>query len=278
MLVSNFELIFKPQAPSSPSGVPDVERVLQGYFLKITNLEEETFRYALDFVIGPPGPGTPGQSGRSLAGNTVVFIDVPDSNNQQGVLLGDIDDSVFRPSTGLVAVPPGATALVALLPSAFGPVPGDPTPLTTPSFEVRGFVRIRLPALRRTPPPLSILTQAQSDAPVKVLLTPQHRATFLTASGQISDQIQATLPLAAGQALNHVEPEPGGPIIILEDFEIDRLPFRLLERIQGLSDAQRRAILTALLSEVDPDRSDLKAYNAALGKAEVPLQLALRKR
>jgi hypothetical protein len=37
----------------------------------------------------------------------------------------------------------------------------------------------------------------QSEAPVEVLLTPQHRATFLKADNTISDQVQATLPLAS---------------------------------------------------------------------------------
>ena len=40
MEVSHFELISKPQSPSAPTGTLAVERVIQGYFLEITNLED----------------------------------------------------------------------------------------------------------------------------------------------------------------------------------------------------------------------------------------------
>jgi hypothetical protein len=40
MEVSHFELVWKPQSPATPIGQTGVDRVFQGYFLKISNLED----------------------------------------------------------------------------------------------------------------------------------------------------------------------------------------------------------------------------------------------
>ncbi len=206
MDVSQFELVYKPQSPAAPSGTAAVDSLIQGYFLKITNLETQAMSYRVSFVAAPVTDPL-----RSLAGNTVVFVDTPGTNNQQGVLNGAITSTVFSPSTGLITVPPSGTALIAVLPSAFGPLPGEPTPLLTPDFEVRGHVRITLPALLKLVPGNPFPTfkfVPQSKVPVKVLLTPQNRTTYFTATGAISDQTQASLPLASGKALNEVPPQP----------------------------------------------------------------------
>jgi len=275
MDISHFELIFKPQAPAEPADLAAVDTVIQGYFLNITNLEDEEYQYRLEFVIAPPPVGTPDREFRSLAGNALTFVDtpgsgaMPGSDNTQGVLLGDIADSVFRLSTGLIRVPPGGTAKIAVLPSAFGCVPGDPTPLTEPNFEVRGYVRISLPALFDISLP-PFFRRPQSDSPVEVLLTPQNRATYLTGGNEISDQTQASLPLASGQATNALDPEPGGPIFIPPVFELPtaRLP-QLMEQLP-IAPAD---MLGLLLAQVDPDRSSLSALNKCLDKADIPLAI-----
>lgn len=268
MVVSHFELIFKPQSPSAPTDTGPVDSVLQGYFLEITNLEDVELRYALDFVITQPT-----DPARDLAGNTVVFVDTPPgTDNEQGVLVDPTNSEVFRPSTGLVRIPPNGTALVAVLPSVFGPVPGDPTPITTPNFEVRGYVRIRLPALFIADDfAFPFFSTPQSDTPVRTLLTPQNRATYFTATGGITDQTQATLPLAKGQAEYCIEPEEGGPLVFIPrpiDIEI----IRQFQRT-GIDEA---AALMALMGRIDPEKTDLAAMNQHMKK--VGIGLAIKKR
>ncbi len=272
MEVSTFEILFKPQSPAAPAGVLAVDRVIQGYFLTITNLEAQEYRYRLEFIVPPVPAGTPDAAFRTPAGNTLVFVDTGGGDNVPGVLSGAATGERFVPSTGFVRVPARATALVAVLPSAFGPTPLDPSPLALPTFETRGHVRITLPALR---PPGSFFTPSvpQSAAPVRVLLTPQHRATFLRADNSIAGQVQATLPLAGGAAAMSIPPEPGGPFVLP--------PAALSAEVSGLLDAAapdaRGQLLAALLADLGAAPADeLAAYNAALGRARVPVAVERR--
>lgn len=277
MEVSTFELIFKPQSPAAPSGVAAVDRVIQGYFLEISNLEAQEYRYRLEFIVPPVPPGTPNGAFRTPAGNTVVFVDSGGGDNQQGVLSGAATQKRFVPSTGYVRVPAHGTALVAVLPSAFGPLPGEPTPLVLPTFETRGYVRITLPAVRKTGPgPLSSLfTVPQSTTPVKVLLTPQHRATFLKADNTISGQIQASLPLASGAAVTALPPEPGGFILVLGDLTAAEPATAAL--IDSIEPSARGVVLASLLGDLDARHGDLAAFNEALAKADVPYSVERRR-
>jgi hypothetical protein len=272
MEVSTFELIFKPQSPAAPAGVPAVDRVIQGYFLAIANLEAREYRYRVEFVVPPVPPGTPNAAFRTPAGNTLVFVDSGGGDNAQGVLSGAATQERFVPSTGLVRVPALGTALVAVLPSAFGPLPGEPTPLALPTFETRGFVRLTLPAVRKFPES-PFIPVPQSDAPVRVLLTPQHRATFLRADDTIASQVQATLPLAGGRALVEVPPEPGGLIVSAADLGAPR-PGALAAL--DAAPAERGAMLAALLADLDGGgghAENLDVLNEALAGARIPLSV-----
>ena len=267
MIVSHFELIFKPQSPAAPTGTVAVDRVVQGYFLEITNLEAVDYRYGLEFVISPADPALPQ---RDLAGNALVFVDTPPgTDNQSGQLSGAPGGTLFRPSTGAVLVPAGGTALVAVLPSIFGSAL-DPTPITTPNFEVRGHVRITLPAIRRN----VFFFQAQAAAPVRVLLTPQNRATYLLADGTISDQTQASLPLGEGQAVYAVPPEPS--FFDFPFLDIETVPLSALDQLDRI-EAPRGALLAALLAGID-SKADLDAYNKALAGAGIGYSVENRKR
>ncbi len=140
MDISHFELVYKPQSP-----VPPADTVLQGYFLKISNLEDKSLSFRLDFVtssITDPD--------RSLFQNTIVFVDTPGTNNNPGVftLTGLLDSKSFRLGR-LVTIPAHGTALVALLPADPFPMPGTRPP--APNFECRGYVQLTLPALIRRP-------------------------------------------------------------------------------------------------------------------------------
>jgi hypothetical protein len=287
-IVSNFELIFKPQSPANPGGTTAVDRAIQGYFLEITDLENVELAYLLEFTIFPPPVGTPNREFRSLAGNTLCIVDTGGGDNQFGTLDGALTSDVFVPrfpmagptpglSTNLVTVPPQAAALVAVLPSAFRVVnPIEPTPLTVPNFEVRGYVRIRLPALFT--PPAFERQNGGNDA--KVLLTPQNRATFITAADVISDQTQAGLPLATGDALNVITPDEllfftAGPPAMRERAE-GLGP--LAGVVQGVPVEARSDLLQMLMGQLDADGSDLSGINESLAEAGVSLAIERRGR
>ena len=270
MELSNFELIYKTQSPLPITGTSTIDRVIQGYFLSITNLGSKTYKYRIEFVATPPLITQPF---RGIAGNTLVFVDSPGADNQGGTLVPTLSPDVFRPSTGLVTVGPNSTALFAVLPSAFGPTPIDPTPLTALNFEVRGYVRITLPALFSFP---QFAFVPQSDGPVKVLLTPQYRATYFTEGGAVADQTQASLPTASGAALNLLPAEPGGPIVLTPLAKAADVE-TVAEMMAALPDEARTAMLAALLGQVDPDRSGLKPFNDLLADARIPLAIERRK-
>ena len=258
MEVSSFELIYKPQ---SPSGAADI--VLQGYFLNIANLEEVELQFRLDFVTSPVT-----DPDRSLNGNTIVFIDGPDANNQSGNLIGGLTAKSFRLSP-LVTVPAHGTAKVAVLPSDPFPMPSGP-----PDFEARGYVTIRLPALFVGGGGFFGNFQAQLDRPAKVLLTPQNRATYFDAEGTINDQTQSSLPTASGGALAEVEAERFG-------FFEPVLPGRfggLLERVgpERFGDLSYDD-LAMMLGAIAASDVDLKTLNAELKAAGIGMALETRK-
>ncbi|GFE51154.1 hypothetical protein So717_29070 [Roseobacter cerasinus] len=266
MNVSQFELIFKPQSPEGPA-----DTVLQGYFLKISNLEDQALSFRLDFTTSPIT-----DPDRSLFDNTVVFVDTPGEDNAPGTftLVADVDAKSFRLNP-LVTVPAHGTALVAVLPSDPFAMPGCTPP--TPDFECRGYVDISLPALFQfVPGPggFGVFQQvAQSDTPVDVLLTPQNRATYFKPEGSIGAQTQSSLPLANGAGKMSIE--PGQPFGLggaaLQASELDDLVADLPES------AVRPALLATLMGQIDGDKMDLVAFNATLQAAGINLALEPRK-
>lgn len=275
MEVSHFELIWKPQSPNAPQGTPAVDSVLQGYFLEITNLESVSYSYTVEFVAAAVTDPL-----RSLAGNTVVFVDTPGTNNSAGFLNGSINSTTFTPSTGRITIPAKGTALIAVLPSAFGVLPFEPTPLTAPNFEVRGYVRIRLPTVTKQVGGggglIGLQIVPQAAAPVKVMLTPQNRATYFSAAGAITDQTQASLPLAGGSAL--VELPPDQPFIftpVLGNVSLSDTNFteRLLDSFGA--DGMMQAV-TTVLATLAADGTDLASFNKSLAKLGVGLAVEKR--
>lgn len=201
MDISHFELIFKPQSPQDVGASGPVDTVLQGYFLKITNLENRTYRYALEFITVEPASGDPN---RSLSGKTVFISDQPSQDNIFGTLAGG--SGRYEPDTGQLTLGPRETALVAVLPAAFGDNPA----VASPDYEVRGYVRLTLP-------PFIFVREffgfevtfeiAQARRRLEVLVTPQNRATYFDASDAITDQTQASVPVCDGGACIRLRPE-----------------------------------------------------------------------
>lgn len=269
MIVSHFELIYKPQSPSAPAGSAAVDNLIQGYFLEITNLFDEEIDYQLAFkAVSVSDPN------RSLAGNALFILDRPDNDNAFGRLNGSINSNTFFPSTGRITLQPNETALVAVLPSAFGVIPGvDDTPLVDPSFEVRGFVEITVPA-DRNPGGFLLPTIPQTDVPVPTLLTPQNRTTYFKADGTISDQTQASLPLSTGMAQVNIAPNPStsllDDLVVVDDFDV------VLERDFGRSSLTGADLIASVLATTDVT-ADLTALNKAMSAKGIGFAIERRK-
>ena len=253
MEVSSFELIYKPQ---SPSGAADT--VLQGYFLNITNLEDTTLVFQVDFITSSVT-----DPDRSLANNTIAFIDTPNVNNTPASLLGALAAPSFRLSPS-VTIAPNETAKIAGLPSDPFPAPMGPA-----NFEARGYVTLRLrPFFIFDGNGFSIVPQL--DRPARVLLTPQNRATYFASTGEINDQTQAGLPTASGAAIDTVEPESGfifngGNFARgLQDLTTGEMP--------DMADSDMAMMLASMSS---PD-VDLRSINAELKKAGIGMALEKR--
>lgn len=264
MDISQFELVFKPQAPAGPADI-----VLQGYFLEISNLEARDLEFALKLTTSSINDPT-----RSLFANAAVFVDTPSVNNNIGVFnfTGALADESFQLDRNIF-VPAGGTALVAVLPSA--PFAGGMGPAPDPNFECRGLVTLSLPIVTRRfdlgGGIEGILIAPQGNTPQKVMLTAQNRAVFTDPdTGTAKGQTQAGLPLATGQALNEIDPDPL--------FALPTLPFDLTatERMiqSGISLEEG---LASMLATAQHSKLDLKKFNAALKKSGVGMAIETRK-
>ncbi len=205
MLVSNFEiLINRITVGNSPFN----RKVVQGYFLHITNLETDR-ELKLNVTVTsakctPPGP--------NLVNGTNINRDfIPDTNavmvfDNAPTLPNNFDNfglrlvqtgtnterqyaNVFR-TDNMPAIGPNQTALVAIFPitNLFNP---------NTALEIRGHVKINL------------VPDANAARPYKVLLSADHRGTFIDEKLIMNmpgpydfDQVAYSLSLASGKAEN----------------------------------------------------------------------------
>ncbi|MFK8083294.1 MAG: hypothetical protein AB8B97_23700 [Granulosicoccus sp.] len=201
-LISHFELLFKDQAPVI--GI-EVETVLQGYFLELTNLEERDFLYNIEFVALASNNGS---ANRQLDNNTIAILDnpgAPENDNVFGQLnLVDSDGplNTYSPTDLSLRIAAGATALVVVIPQVI-PFMGDAMAVDR-DFEVRGYVQLSLPPFDG---------ETQSNRPVNVMVSPQNRATFYTfpntgnfSGGMLRNQTQTSLPTGNGGCIQSIEP------------------------------------------------------------------------
>lgn len=263
MEISHFELVYKPQ---SPSGTADT--VLQGYFLEISNLEDFDLQFALRLTtssISDPD--------RDLFGNTVVFVDTPSTNNNAGsfTLSGVANSKSYRLNR-LITVPAHGTALVAVLPS--DPFPPSMVGSAAADFECRGYASLTLPAVfKRSSFGQFGILQAQSDRPVRVLVSAQNRAQYQDPStGDAKGQTQSSVPLANGNAL--MEIEPGQPFILDTG--------GLRPRLDIIDSNPEIAIdfegtLAGMLASASASGLDLRKFNAAMKEAGIGMAVETRK-
>ncbi|MBD1805892.1 hypothetical protein H6F98_10570 [Microcoleus sp. FACHB-SPT15] len=184
MLVSTFELLVKPI--STPGFGPGAASrlVAQGYFLTIANPNNVEVGVRLQFAATTPT--------LTLA-DTVVIRDVVAGN--AGNIFGELVPTADpKKLTYDLSIPAHDTVLVTLLPDLgrdVQPPFGTPDLITT-QYEIRGYVDISL----RSPFNLNGLN---------VLLTPEHRGTFLpqnlAAPNPDFDQLVYSLPTATGSSL-----------------------------------------------------------------------------
>jgi hypothetical protein len=274
MELSTFELLVKAIAPPLPLGNPAgpavaavARRVVQGYFLTISNLEDKDLTFKLEFVISKPNPVDPN---RSLFKNAFVAVDIAGANAGPTLLGGPAATSF----TTFFRLPAQQTASVELLPILTLAVLSNPTPL----LEVRGYVKLTLPALFQG---IGQGFVPQSATPVKVLVNPEIRGTFLpntyptTLTGDF-DQINYPLEVASGKGLNEVVPEPGKPIIIgpiLPDI-VERLKAQIPSGLTEGVALEQAEELVGLMAQLDFSPENLRSFSDLLSKLEIPLQVS----
>lgn len=200
MEVSTFELLVKaiaPRKPSNPIKDEVARRVVQGYFLTVSNLEDKDLKLQIEFMISLPTKANPNPKPRLIEANTVLLYDIAfDPNIKLDIKRVDLDNKKVGKYIGEFDLPAGQTASVQLLPDLENGIIADPDP----QLEIRGYVA------------LTNVTPSKDKGSVKVLLSPEIRGTFLPNSivpGQPLDfdQIAYALPLASGKALNLIDYE-----------------------------------------------------------------------
>lgn len=275
MDVSTFEILYRPLTPPLGPGTEAIaRRVLQGYFLTVSNLDDaNNFLFRIEFRISLPDPPNPS---RTLDGNALLISDVAGPGNVFNTMLTNSPTGSNR-FTATFSVPAGGTALVVLLPN-----------ITTPNFfstgpddiEIRGNVSLVLPCTFQPNPPFGFGTlQEQPGAPAKVLLNAEHRATYLPADwpnmveGDLDfDQTSTAVALASGQGLNDVE-SVGSCFLRVPDLELPDL-FARAERVPSpLDPLTETAALMAALARLDPEPQNLDAMSNMLEAAGVPVRL-----
>jgi hypothetical protein len=226
--VSVFENLVKPIAPPT---IPFVRTAISGYFCTFSNLGgfDETFRFLVVLPAFTP-PGAPGEifADREYTTSFGPQIDPSGVANHSAIydITGgtdfgqtDVAELQYLGRTNCAKIylsPPyflckGGSAQLALLPF-LGP---GPNLIARDLFEVRGFVAIA----RYT---------ANANRPLRVMLSPEQRGTFLPVSVSdpsqlvpLADLDQINTSLATGTPAGGAFAElasPAGPTVKVQNF------------------------------------------------------------
>jgi hypothetical protein len=276
MEISTFELLAKPIAPVmgiDPALLPVARRVVQGYFLTISNLEPIDLRYRIEFTVSLPVPADPNKIiifAPPANQNVFLVVDVEGTNIEVPLTQLKGKPKVYR---GFFTIPAHKTASVELLPKL-------PNALNPGLLEVRGYVSLFLPLRRVFPKPVP-----QSKKPVKVLLNPEIRGTFLpnnfpspANTGLDFDQINYSLAIASGKGLNEIPSEKGLEFSIeLPTIEpiLERLRNGTLDLDSLESDNSEKAqMLVQLLAELDANDVNLNDLNTVMENLDIPVRMS----
>ncbi|WP_299488850.1 hypothetical protein [Acaryochloris sp. IP29b_bin.137] len=172
--------------PLAPGDNPPARTVIQAYFLTITNLNPDSdIDLDVDFISVTPGIDP-------LDGNVITFFDFLDANSPAA--LSNTADPIRKRRT--INIPARDTGLFLLQPNVF-----DPEVLADANLEIRGHVEI------------SVNNFSPLNATQELLVTPEHRGTFIPANFNMPmvpirdldfDQLAYALPVVGGSALVEV--------------------------------------------------------------------------
>ena len=268
MEISTFEILAKPIAPVKgidPALLPVARRVVQGYFLTISNLEAIDLRYRIEFTVSLPVPADPNKILLDKK-NAFLVIDVEGANFEVPLTQVPGKPKVYR---AFFTIPAHKTASVELLPKL-------PEALDPGLLEVRGYVSLSR-AVFGFPP--------ESFPPVKVLLNPEIRGTFLpndfpsrANTGFDFDQINYTLAIASGKGLNEIPPE-GGKLLSIDFPTLEPLLEQLGKGTLDLAsleadNSEKGQLLVELLAQLDPSQVSLKDLNTVMEKLDIPVRMS----
>jgi len=269
MEISTFELLAKPIAPVdklTANVLPVARRIVQGYFLTISNLEAFSVLYRIVFTISKP---VPADTNRIITlgptRNVGLFVDSEGENKEIFLTQnGQVYRAFFR-------IGARQTATVELLPRL-------ENVLTASMLEVRGFV-----SLFRTGPLFPL--PPKPLPPVKVLLNPEIRGTFLPNNFPAPpnteldfDQINYSLAIASGKALNEIPSQSSVPSTI----DLQTLESSLEELSNGTLDLasleaenpEKAKMLVQLLAELDASEVNLSELNTVMERLEIPVRMS----
>jgi hypothetical protein len=205
----------------------------------------------------------PADPNKILLNNAFLVVDVEGLNTPINLTQLQGRPEVY---VGFFTIPAHKTASVQLLPIL-------PQALTPGLLEVRGYVSLFLPPGRRGFP--------QSSTPVKVLLNPEIRGTFLPNDFPPQaptlpdfDQINYTLAIASGKGLNEIPPEGRSIIIGPPEPILEELNNGTLEPSLGADNSENALMLVRLLGELDPSEANLKDLNTVMEKLDIPVRMS----
>jgi len=216
MIVSNFELLVKRIATVNPDsgGISRVfRRVIQGYFLQVSNLEVSRSISLFIKITIPTSTGNREIIPSGPNGNVQIIFDNGTINNRFLTLtrLSSSNTSFTEYQTSSFTLNSRQTGLLTILPNVglFFSEPNQPNQLN-PDLEIRGYVELRQRRRGGFPSPFLFTPEAN------VLVSPETRGTFLdddyptnSTSNELDfDQIAYGLTIASGKGQNIVESVP----------------------------------------------------------------------
>lgn len=239
MVTSTFELLVKRIATVPPTIPPNIStvfrRVVQGFFMNITNLSDSTTSNLFLRITIPLSSGN-----RIINNtNTQCFFDNGNVNNAQlSINSGTPNATSIVYTTSSFRLGARQTGLITLLPNVIPFIN-----LTNPDLEIRGYIEVLTSRFNGQFFTLGAIPASE------VLISPEIRGTFLdndypatSPSNELDfDQIAYGLPTASGRAQNTVAGLP--PIIFsTDDFQQIELP-SFLKANPGLEETEAGQIL-----------------------------------
>lgn len=276
MEVSTFELLVKRIAPKMalpPAQQPVARRIVQGYFLTLSNLEAIDLKYRLEFRISLPDNSNQADAvTRLLEGNTALIYDIAGANNSLTLtrvgLTGRYISQEF-------VIPAQKTASIELLPDVAKFIAQD-----NPGLEIRGYVSLFLPRIfAGTTPVEKLIGKPQSQNPVKVLLNAEIRGTFLpndfpaNLTNPDFDQINYSLALASGRALNELASEPPRLLVPGSSVGLEIAPGAVSMTATSTSNAVDLGAMLAGLMTANGNGANLESLNRSIAELNLPLTM-----